>query len=196
MSTQNIQSSPPRTVGAKAATTSQLPTRVSLDKWADAGFTWSGQMLPSDFTRLQSLLTSEHEQSAIEVETTLSKTSNVLGLDFALDGEVWLTCQRCLQPVSVDLSGEHHIDLLEDEVQAKMLDDDDEYLLLEEVTQNDGPESFLPLARLIEDEILLKTPLSPKHDNCEMILDQVGEIEEVEEESPFAALAALKGKLS
>ena len=196
MSTQNIQSSPPRTVGAKAATTSQLPTRVSLDKWADAGFTWSGQMLPSDFTRLQSLLTPEHEQSVIGVEATLSKTSNVLGLDFALDGEVWLTCQRCLQPVAVDLSGEHHIDLLEDEVQAKMLDDDDEYLLLEEVAQNDGPESFLPLARLIEDEILLKAPLSPKHDDCEMIIDQVGEIEEVEEESPFAALAALKGKLS
>ena len=196
MSTQNIQSSPSRTVDAKAATTSQLPASVSLDKWADAGFTWSGQVLPSDFTRLESLLTPEHEQSVIGVETTLSKTGNVLGLDFALDGEVWFTCQRCLQPVAVDLSGAHHIDLLEDEVQAKMLDDDDEYLLLEEVAQDDGPESFLPLARLIEDEILLKTPLSPKHDDCEMILDQVGEIEEVEEESPFAALAALKGKLS
>lgn len=197
MSTQNNQSSASAASATpSAATSTPLPALVSLDKWADVGFTWSGQVMPSDFTRLQSLLTEEHAQSAIGIEATLSRTSNVLGLGFSLAGEVWLTCQRCLQPVAVDLTGEHHIDLLDDEIQAKMLDDEDEYLLLEEVIEKEGHESYLPLARLIEDEILLKTPLSPKHDDCEMAVDQVGEIEETEEESPFAALAALKGKLS
>jgi uncharacterized protein len=39
-------------------------------------------------------------------------------------------------------------------------------------------------------------PLAPKHDDCEMSVEQFGEIPEEEEgENPFAALSALKGKL-
>ena len=183
-------------VTAKDGVSTQLPKRVSLDKWADIGFSWQGEMQPAAFDRLQVMLSEEHEQSTIHIETTLSRSSNVLSLDFELTGEVWLTCQRCLQPVTVDLSGTHNIALLEDEAQANLLDEEDDHLLLEEVAFKDGHDTYLPLERLIEDEILLKTPLSPKHDDCEMEVEQVGEIEEFEEESPFAALAALKGKLS
>ena len=37
--------------------------------------------------------------------------------------------------------------------------------------------------------------MAPKHDDCEMAVDQVGDIPEEETENPFASLAALKGKL-
>jgi uncharacterized protein len=182
-------------VTAKDGITTQLPKRVSLDKWADIGFNWQGEMMPADFERLQVMLSDEHEQSAIKITAALARSSNVLSLSFDLTGNVWLTCQRCLQPVNVELTGAHTIALLEDEGQAKLLDEDHDHLLLEEVAFKDGHDTYLPLERLIEDEILLKIPLSPKHDDCEMEVDQVGEIEEFEEESPFAALAALKGKL-
>ncbi|MDO5768170.1 MAG: YceD family protein [Psychrobacter sp.] len=174
---------------------STLPNKVSLDKWADTGFTWQGTIQPNDFTRLKAVLTPDYEQSAIEVKVQLTTVSNVLELSFQLVGQIWMTCQRCLQPIAIDLTDDYHIELLEEESQAKMLDEDDDYLLLDEVVEQEGHETYLPLARLIEDEILLQAPLSPKHDDCEMILDQVGEIEEIAEESPFAALAALKGKL-
>lgn len=188
-STQHSQSLP------SAAMPTALPQKVSLDKWADTGFNWQGTIYPQEFERLKGLLNEDHEPSAIKIEIQLAKVSNVLVLRFRLDGELWMTCQRCLQPIAIDLSDDYRIDLLSDESQAKMLDDDDDYLLLDEVVLADGHDSLLPLARLIEDEILLKAPLSPKHDDCEMIIQQVGEIEEVQEESPFAALAALKGKL-
>lgn len=186
---------PESVVTAKDGISSQLPKRVSLDKWADIGFNWQGEVMPADFERLQAMLSDEQDQSAIKIAASLSRSSNVLMLEFDLTGSVWLTCQRCLQPVNVDLSGDHNIALLEDEVQAKLLDEEEDHLLLEEVVFKDGHDSYLPLERLIEDEILLKIPLSPKHEDCEMEVEQVGEIEEFEEESPFAALAALKGKL-
>lgn len=186
---QNLQATP------LVAMPSTLPNKVSLDKWADTGFTWQGTIQPNDFTRLKAVLTPDHEQSAIEVKVQLTTVSNVLELSFQLVGQIWMTCQRCLQPIAIDLTDDYHIELLEEESQAKMLDEDDDYLLLDEVVEQEGHETYLPLARLIEDEILLQAPLSPKHDDCEMILDQVGEIEEIAEESPFAALAALKGKL-
>lgn len=182
-------------VTAKDGISTQLPKRVSLDKWADIGFNWQGEMMPADFERLQAMLSDEQEQSAIKITAALARSSNVLSLNFDLTGSVWLTCQRCLQPVNVELTGSHNIALLEDEGQIGLLDEDDDHLLLEEVAFKDGHDTYLPLERLIEDEILLKIPLSPKHDDCEMEVEQVGEIEEFEEESPFAALAALKGKL-
>lgn len=182
-------------VTAKDGISTQLPKRVSLDKWADIGFNWQGEMMPADFERLQAMLSDEQEQSAIKITAALARSSNVLSLNFDLTGSVWLTCQRCLQPVNVELTGTHNIALLEDEGQIGLLDEDDDHLLLEEVAFKDGHDTYLPLERLIEDEILLKIPLSPKHDDCEMEVEQVGEIEEFEEESPFAALAALKGKL-
>lgn len=182
-------------VTAKDGISTQLPKRVSLDKWADIGFNWQGEMMPADFERLQAMLSDEQEQTAIKITAALARSSNVLSLNFDLTGSVWLTCQRCLQPVNVELTGTHNIALLEDEGQIGLLDEDDDHLLLEEVAFKDGHDTYLPLERLIEDEILLKIPLSPKHDDCEMEVEQVGEIEEFEEESPFAALAALKGKL-
>lgn len=182
-------------VTAKDGISTQLPKRVSLDKWADIGFNWQGEMMPADFERLQAMLSDEQEQSAIKITAALARSSNVLSLNFDLTGSVWLTCQRCLQPVNVELTGAHNIALLEDEGQIGLLDEDDDHLLLEEVAFKDGHDTYLPLERLIEDEILLKIPLSPKHDDCEMEVEQIGEIEEFEEESPFAALAALKGKL-
>jgi len=182
-------------VTAKDGISTQLPKRVSLDKWADIGFNWQGEMMPADFERLQAMLSDEQEQTAIKITAALARSSNVLSLNFDLTGSVWLTCQRCLQPVNVELTGAHNIALLEDEGQIGLLDEEDDHLLLEEVAFKDGHDTYLPLERLIEDEILLKIPLSPKHDDCEMEVEQVGEIEEFEEESPFAALAALKGKL-
>ena len=109
---------------------------------------------------------------------------------------MWLTCQRCLQPVATSLTDDYDIALLEDESQASLVDEEQDYLLLEEIVDNQTPERLLPLKKLIEDELLLKMPLAPKHDDCEMSVEQFGEIPEEEEgENPFAALSALKGKL-
>ena len=173
-----------------------MPDTISLNKWEDTGFEWAGEIAPNAFERLVSVLNTEHEQANILLDAKLYRLNNVLHLAFTLTGEVWLTCQRCLQPIAVDLGDEYDIALLDNESQIRLIREEQDYLLLEEIVTEQSPERLLPFKKLIEDEILLKTPLAPKHDDCEMSVEQFGEIPEEEEtENPFAALASLKGKL-
>lgn len=180
---------------SKALNSVIMPEHISLDKWADTGFEWVGEVAPESFTRLATLLTDEHEQSKLQLNTHLYRRNNVLHLAFTITGEVWLTCQRCLQPIAIDLTDDYDIALLDDESQQTMFDDSQDYLVLDEVITEPAPERLLPFKKLVEDELLLKAPMAPKHDDCEMITDQVGDIPEEEVENPFAALASLKGKL-
>lgn len=174
----------------------RMPEHISLNKWEDTGFEWQGEVAPTDFERLSALLTTEHEQVNLQIKTNLYRRNNVLHLSFEVEGQVWLTCQRCLQPVATELTDDYNIALLEDESQASLVDEEQDYLLLEEVVDNQTPERLLLFKKLIEDELLLKAPMAPKHDDCEMSIEQFGEIpEEEESENPFAALSALKGKL-
>ena len=173
-----------------------MPDTISLNKWEDTGFEWAGEIAPNAFERLVSVLNTEHEQANILLNAKLYRLNNVLHLSFTLTGEVWLTCQRCLQPIAVDLGDEYDIALLDNESQIRLIREEQDYLLLEEIITEQSPERLLPFKKLIEDEILLKTPMAPKHDDCEMSVEQFGEIPEEEEtENPFAALASLKGKL-
>ena len=173
-----------------------MPDTISLNKWEDTGFEWAGEIAPNAFERLVSVLNTEHEQANILLNAKLYRLNNVLHLAFTLTGEVWLTCQRCLQPIAVDLGDEYDIALLDNESQSRLIHEEQDYLLLEEIVTEQSPERLLPFKKLIEDEILLKTPMAPKHDDCEMSVEQFGEIPEEEEtENPFAALASLKGKL-
>ena len=173
-----------------------MPEHVSLNKWEDNGFEWAGEIAPTSFGRLAAILSTEHEQAKIQLNATLYRRNNVLHLSFKLTGDVWLTCQRCLQPVAIDLTDDYDIALLDNESQVRLINEEQDYLLLDEVITEQSPERLLPLKKLVEDEILLKTPMAPKHDDCEMTVEQFGEIpEEEENENPFAALASLKGKL-
>ncbi|KAA0932862.1 YceD family protein [Psychrobacter sp. ANT_H59] len=195
-STQDNKPSALHASKVQVPTSTSMPDNISLNKWEDTGFEWAGEEAPSSFERLATILASEHEQSNIVVNTTLYRRNNVLHLAFTLTGEVWLTCQRCLQPIAIDLSDEYDIALLDNESQIRLVNEEQDYLLLDEIVTEQSPERLLPFKKLVEDEILLKTPMAPKHDDCEMSVEQFGEIPEEEEtENPFAALASLKGNL-
>jgi len=195
-STPETKPSAPYADNKKAPVSTSMPEHISLDKWADTGFEWSGEVDPNSFERLVAMLSTEHDQSNTQLNAELYRRNNVLHLAFTLTGDVWLTCQRCLQPVAVDLSDDYNIALLENDSQVRLIDEEQDYLLLDEIVTEQSPERLLPFKKLVEDEILLKIPMAPKHDDCEMSVEQFGEIpEEEENENPFAALASLKGKL-
>ncbi|KAA0924849.1 DUF177 domain-containing protein [Psychrobacter sp. ANT_H56B] len=195
-STQDNKPSALHASKVQVPTSTSMPDNISLNKWEDTGFEWAGEEAPSSFERLATILASQHEQSNIVLNTTLYRRNNVLHLAFTLTGEVWLTCQRCLQPIAIDLSDEYDIALLDNESQIRLVNEEQDYLLLDEIVTEQSPERLLPFKKLVEDEILLKTPMAPKHDDCEMSVEQFGEIPEEEEtENPFAALASLKGNL-
>ena len=176
-------------------TVAVMPDTISLDKWADMDFEWTGRVAPASFERLISLLNEDYEQTDLELKANLYRRNSVLHLAFDLTGEVGLTCQRCLQPIAIDLTDDYDISLLKDESQVSLVNETQDYLILDEIITEPAPERLLPFKKLVEDEILLKAPMAPKHDDCEMVTDQFGEIPEEKEENPFAALASLKGKL-
>ena len=177
----------------------QLPNHVNLEKWEDVGYTWSGTITPRILTRLVDIVPEEYQDKAIDLKCELKKEGQLLTLIMQFSGDIWVTCQRCLTPLNIDITHDAELILLQREEQQGLVDESDDYLLLEELLaeqpENIKGDRLLPLKKLVEDELLLDVPLSAKHDDCEMAVEQVGEIIEEEAENPFAALEALKGKL-
>ena len=81
-----------------------------------------------------------------------------------------------------------------DETQIEQIEDA-EYVLVQELGLSGG-RKMLPIKELLEDELLLALPLSPRHEDCHMPIEMMDETESEVEDNPFAALAALKGKLN
>ncbi|WP_230659298.1 YceD family protein [Psychrobacter sp. I-STPA10] len=188
MTSQNT----PRTVSNPS-----FPQSIILDKWEDAGFSWEGEVTPMLFPRLLELVDTNHRKTAINLCCKLEKRDNVTWLSMSFDGALWVICQRCLQPLDIELDYEEKLALLYDESQSSLLDDEIDYVLLDEVISTQQHQRLLPLAELVEDELLLNVPLSAKHEDCEMMVAQVGDIPEDEEsDNPFAVLAGLKEQLS
>ncbi len=124
-----------------------------------------------------------------------------LFLDLAVQGGMWLNCQRCLAVYAEPISTATRFEVMASEAEADAAPMDDD-----EIDVIAGSRRFDLLA-LIEDEILLSLPVAPKHEVCPQVHESLvtgadGSVEpepeaEQEEEkrpSPFAALASLKTK--
>ena len=103
---------------------------------------------------------------------------------------VWRDCQRCLQPVALDLDVVRALRFVADEATAEAVDaeSEDDVLALPR---------RLDLHELVEDELLLALPLVPMHEECPLSLPMSAGFEGDEAASeiapkPFAALAGLK----
>ena len=135
---------------------------------------------PEDLPRLSAEAAKPFAPIIVAVEA-LSSPRGLRGLRVRLDGEVTLTCQRCLQPVAVELRRAAFFELV-DSSTALDADDDEEWDRLLHSERCD-------LVHVVEDEMLLGLPYSPRHERCA----PVERMEAGEKSSPFAGLAALKG---
>jgi len=109
-----------------------------------------------------------------------------LWLHLAARARVLAECQRCLQPVALDLDIARSLRFVADETTAEALDaeSEDDVLAL--------PRS-LDLHALVEDELLLALPLVPMHERCpKRLAMSAGEVAAEPARRPFAALAGLK----
>lgn len=101
-----------------------------------------------------------------------------------------LTCQRCLQPMTVNLDVQATFRFVHGEDQAQALDEDSDEDVLALVPS-------LDLLALVEDELILALPLIPRHDECPLPLPMsaasAGLAADGPQAHPFAALAALRG---
>ena len=97
----------------------------------------------------------------------------------------------------VDISGNYRMAILDSENKIgylNALDETADYVLLDEVCLDD--KKMIPVADMLEDELLLAIPLSPRHDDCDMYTDSVGDVVDEPTKNPFAVMVQLKYGLS
>lgn len=166
-----------------------MPAHIILDKWADIGFLWQGDVHLDTLPRLAEELYTTDDIAPLHIVVRLYKENGILYLSYDIKGALPLTCLRCLSPLNHNITGSYRTALVTDERQLSMVDGD--YIFIAEL-DTDGR---LPIRDLLEDELLLALPISIHHNDCQMFVDSVGKIPEDEPKTnPFAALATLKGK--
>lgn len=164
---------------------------LDLTKWTheqQSDYCWQGELDLSLFSRLFVLrdVTANNEQLSVKLQ--IQQIHSVIWWHLQTQGEFWQTCQRCLNPVAISLNYDNSIALLRDESQLKFINEDDDYILIDELADNQK----LWLLPMIEDELLMLLPLSAKHEDCQMAVSTVGAVAEIPEDNPFAVLVNLK----
>lgn len=166
----------------------QLPTYLDPRKFADQERVIEGEARVGDFPRLR-----EYRDSLdrpVRVALAFGRDDDGRRrLRGRIDTDLVLVCQRCLEPVDQKVSAQVDLVLVWSEEQAKALPADLDPLL---VTGD-----RMPLADLVEEELLLAMPLVALHDQCPHPLpDESSDTvdDDTNPDNPFAVLARLKGR--
>ncbi len=176
------------------------PLKLDLAAFAEAGASLEGAWTAVELERLADAGAPETPASGwpdlswrLQAEMRRPKAGPAqTWLRLEARANVWLTCQRCLQPLSEVVQVDRWLRFVEGESQAAALDadSDDDVLALPR---------HLDARELIEDELLLALPLVPRHAVCPEPLPVTSDdpaepaaSEDAEREHPFAKLAALK----
>lgn len=165
-----------------------LPKKVDPRKLAEREVVFKGQAAIADMPRLASFLIDD--SGTIEAEVGFAKDEQGLRvLSGKMHGVVSMTCQRCLEPVSVALNATLNLAVVLTEEQAENLTRSYDPLLMET--------DEIELLPVIEDELMLSLPLVPYHNDCS-IQTSFGDVETArtqdEKPNPFSVLAQLKEK--
>jgi uncharacterized protein len=106
-------------------------------------------------------------------------------IDLAAHASVVVQCQRCLEPLPMDLIVERRFRFAADERAAQALDAEIEDDVL-------AMTPALDLRQLVEDELLLALPLVPRHEHCATPLGRGATANAEPRASPFRILETLR----
>ena len=165
---------------------SRLPERIEPMALAEAGREFSGSIDLAGMARLAPLLASD--QGRLDVTLVLDRDE--AGTRFMagqVRGQLQLLCQRCLGTMDYALDSEFRLGLVRGEEEAQTLPSGYEPLLV-------GADA-MPLAEIVEDEVLLSLPIVVLHQEphpCAARQYQEALPEDAQRENPFAVLAQFK----
>lgn len=154
--------------------------------FAREGAVLEGNLRVAGLERLHDQLTQVDGELSFRLEGRLVGREKTPELLLSVRGGLSLRCQRCLGGLPHQVQVDSVLELIEseDDLTQEDLEDDSRDFL---PAQKD-----LDVAGLVEEEVLLDLPVAPRHESCVMPEAAVA----TEKASPFAALAALKGKTS
>jgi uncharacterized protein len=125
-------------------------------------------------------------QGTAKVELQFGKTGRQAGVTGCVEADLVLQCQCCLGAMSWPVKSEVNLGIVTSVDEALLLPESMEPLLIE-------AESEIPLADIVQDELLLAIPTVPRHPNCQVPNPLKAK---TDKPHPFAGLAELKSKLS
>ena len=170
---------------------------LHIAAFTEQGATLQGTQPLQDFPRLREECASDAASTSVQWQAqgrTVAETgsSPQIWLDLHISTTLPMQCQRCLQAIVQPMHIERSFRFVRDEATALQLDEEIEEDVLVYSKQFD-------LLSLIEDELLMDLPISPKHDTCPQAPTMHAQSSDFTEESssqphPFAALQILKKK--
>ncbi|MDI3326243.1 YceD family protein [Pontibacterium granulatum] len=166
-----------------------LPKKVDPRKLAERGVRIEGLITPKDLPRLLTLLCSDEGELKVSLDFDVDE-QRFRTIQGSAEGNVYMTCQRCLEPVEVAAEATVNLAVTLNEDQVKQLPRVYDPLLLEE--------EEVELASMIEEELILSLPQFAYHDDCS-VQTSFGEEEttqSTDKPNPFSVLAELKANNS
>lgn len=166
-----------------------LPQRFNPDLLARDGTRFELVIPQSQMTRLRTILSSD--QNDIHFSALFSRRKDHILISGRFKTEFSLECQRCLEPMSVQIDEPFELVFVEDEEKAEALPNQLDPVILDEQGQ-------IHVVDLFEDELILHVPDIPKHVDIAVCGERETEFGELPAEvsetkpNPFEALKDLK----
>jgi len=164
-----------------------LPKKIDPRKLAERGVRIEGEAELSLFPNLASLLVNEQGKvkADLQFENDELRIRTIKG---CANGTVNMTCQRCLEPVEIEVEANFNLAIAPTEEHAKTLPRYYDPLIVE------GEE--LELLSMVEEELILSLPIVPYHDDCSVQTsygdEAAADTETDSKPNPFSVLASLK----
>ena len=163
-----------------------MSTRIVIDAHDFVNFTRSlhGKITLNECERLKDYLVDSQSNLEYIINGILGRNDKPM-LQVIIKGELNLSCQRCLGKLSHVLNLKSTLFLVENEKELSYLDED-------ESVEGILATSDIDIIELIEDEIILNLPSSPRHRESDCLAKELTDSYAVEKKHPFAALLELK----
>ena len=164
----------------------ELPRFLDPRKLCDGQQTITGVVELSTLTGFCSYLQSDQGQVSVQLHFSRDNAHRPIIKGSAEIKNVQISCQRCLDAVSIDIMGDMSVAIVLNEEQAEKLPTEYDPWLLED--------KKLDMRELIDHEMILNIPIVAYHSDCEVAIEY-GHKETVQEKpNPFMGLQALLQK--
>ncbi len=170
----------------------QMPETVNFVRQVELNRTLEGKYPLAKLERLHDFLADSdaHDKGQVTAKIEFCHSVGFASIKGRVSAKLLVECQRCLNPMEIEIDGRFKFALVSSEEEAELLPDEFEPYLLEGEEQS--------IIELVEDELLLSLPMVIKHNNaCSAVMTQQQEEIQAQKEAahPFAALRDLKNDL-
>ncbi len=141
--------------------TASIPLTVHPRRIAQSGNLIEGSLMISRLPNLCEVLTRDEGCLDIVLSAKIDEQHRVF-LQGNVKGQVWLTCQLCMEPLAVDINQSFDLLIVITEEQAEQALKKYEPLLVDS--------DDVDVITLIEQEVMLALPIAPAHDRTKACL--------------------------